>query len=408
MSTLILNKTSYSKSPYDLWLKDLEEPIVMLTSTERLNECKNYDQIESFDEYPVNGCIEIRALELHETYRFHTIIAMSEYDLLRAGKLRTHLGVEGQSYESALLFRDKVLMKQRLEEAGIPVPPYRKIESSVDLYLFVQQFGFPVVVKPIDGSGSVGTKVLKNESDMMEYLSKGLSENMEAETFVDGDMYHIDGMLIDGQMTLNWPSRYINGCLAFQEEQFLASYQLGADNPLTSRLTDIVEKALKALPSPKTTTFHAEVFHTPDDKLVFCEIASRTGGGLIREATQQGFGFDLNEVCVKKQCGLSYDIPNDSQLKRGPKQLSGWILIPPKHGRLVKVPSIPFENWITKQKISAKEGEIFQGASSSVDVVSSYLIKGDSEDVLINRIHQVASWCSENMIWEGQSTWSLK
>ncbi|MCY7886617.1 ATP-grasp domain-containing protein [Bacillus spizizenii] len=373
-----------------------------------MHECKNYDQIESFDEYPVNGCIEIRALELHETYSFNTIIAMSEYDLLRAGKLRTHLGLKGQSYESALLFRDKVLMKQRLEEQGIPVPHYRKIESPVDLYLFVQQFGFPVVVKPIDGSGSVDTKVLKNEKDMMKYLSKGLDGNVEVETFVDGDMYHIDGLMIDGHITLNWPSRYINGCLAFQEEQFLASYQLGADNPLTSRLIGIVEKALKALPSPKTTTFHAEVFHTPDDKLVFCEIASRTGGGLIREAIQQGFGFDLNEVCVKKQCGLPYDIPDYSQLKIGPKQLGGWILIPPKYGRLVKIPSIPFENWVTKQKVSAREGEVFQGASSSVDVVSSYLIKGNSEDVLINRIHQVASWCSENMIWEGKSTCSLK
>ncbi|MCY8040621.1 ATP-grasp domain-containing protein [Bacillus spizizenii] len=373
-----------------------------------MHECKNYDQIESFDEYPVNGCIEIRALELHETYRFNTIIAMSEYDLLRAGKLRTHLGLKGQSYESALLFRDKVLMKQRLEEQGIPVPHYRKIESPVDLYLFVQQFGFPVVVKPIDGSGSVDTKVLKNEKDMMKYFSKGLDGNVEVETFVDGDMYHIDGLMIDGHITLNWPSRYINGCLAFQEEQFLASYQLGADNPLTSRLIGIVEKALKALPSPKTTTFHAEVFHTPDDKLVFCEIASRTGGGLIREAIQQGFGFDLNEVCVKKQCGLPYDIPDYSQLKIGPKQLGGWILIPPKYGRLVKIPSIPFENWVTKQKVSAREGEVFQGASSSVDVVSSYLIKGNSEDVLINRIHQVASWCSENMIWEGKSTCSLK
>lgn len=111
---------------------------------------------------------------------------------------------------------------------------------------------------------------------------------------------------------------------------------------------------------------------------------------------------------MKKQCGLPYDIPDYSQLKIGPKQLGGWILIPPKYGRLVKIPSIPFENWVTKQKVSAREGEVFQGASSSVDVVSSYLIKGNSEDVLINRIHQVASWCSENMIWEGKSTCSLK
>ncbi|MEK5499682.1 hypothetical protein [Bacillus sp. FSL M8-0168] len=65
MSTLILNKTAYSKSPYDVWLMELNKPIVMLTSSDRADECRNYDVIESFDHYPVNGCIEIRALELH-------------------------------------------------------------------------------------------------------------------------------------------------------------------------------------------------------------------------------------------------------------------------------------------------------------------------------------------------------
>lgn len=65
MSTLILNKTAYSKSPYDVWLMELNKPIVMLTSSDRADECRNYDVIESFDHYPVNGCIEIRALEPH-------------------------------------------------------------------------------------------------------------------------------------------------------------------------------------------------------------------------------------------------------------------------------------------------------------------------------------------------------
>ncbi|MEH6974951.1 MULTISPECIES: hypothetical protein [Bacillus] len=51
---------------------ELNKPIVMLTSSDRADECRNYDVIESFDHYPVNGCIEIRALELHDTYQFES------------------------------------------------------------------------------------------------------------------------------------------------------------------------------------------------------------------------------------------------------------------------------------------------------------------------------------------------
>lgn len=187
----------------------------MLILIEWLYECKNYDQIELFDEYLVNGCIEIRVLELYEIYSFNIIIVMFEYDFLRVGKFCIYLGLKGQFYESVLLFWDKVLMKQCLEEQGIFVFYYWKIEFLVDLYFFVQQFGFLVVVKLIDGLGFVDIKVLKNEKDMMKYLFKGFDGNVEVEMFVDGDMYYIDGFMIDGYIILNWFFWYINGCLVF-------------------------------------------------------------------------------------------------------------------------------------------------------------------------------------------------
>ncbi|MCF2132233.1 ATP-grasp domain-containing protein [Strepomyces sp. STD 3.1] len=372
----------------------------MLTSTERINECENYQYIESFDQYPLNGGIEVRSLELNETYQFRVIIATSEYDLLRAGRLRNILGIPGQSFESALLFRDKILMKKCLREAGINVPNFKKIESALDLYSFVQTHGYPVIVKPIDGSGSESTSVLRNREDMLDYLAFGIANNLEVESFVEGDMYHIDGLILNNEVVLNWPSRYVNGCLAFQNDQFLGSYQLEYDNPLTSRLIEFVEKVLGALPTPEITTFHAEVFHTPDDNLVFCEIASRTGGAMVREAIQQGFGFDINQVCVQVQCGLNVNIPDNSTLRNGPKLLSGWLLIPPKVGILKSLPTVPFEDWIIKQKISAKPGQTFDGSSSSVDAVASYLVVGNSEEELNNRINQLATWFNESAVWE--------
>lgn len=236
--------------------------------------------------------------------------------MLRAGKLRTMLGIKGQSYESGLLFRNKVLMKERLQSAGVRVPNFKKIETAADVYTFIQSSGFPIVIKPVYGSGSVDTAVLTNRQEMLGFLSNGLQDHLEVESFIEGDMYHIDGLILEGEVVLSWPSRYINGCLAFQSGRFLASNQLEPANPLASRLTSFVQKALDALPVPETMTFHAEVFHTPEDELVFCEIASRTGGAMVREATAQAFGFDINEVCVRAQCGLKSNIPKG--IDKGP------------------------------------------------------------------------------------------
>ncbi|MEH6974949.1 hypothetical protein [Bacillus sp. JJ675] len=80
--------------------------------------------------------------------------------------------------------------------------------------------------------------------------------------------------------------------------------------------------------------------------------------------------------------------------------LSGWMLIPPKAGVLKDIPPIPSFDWITKHKLSAKPGQAFQGSSSSVDAIVSCLVTGKTEDELKTRIHQLAKWFDDKIVWE--------
>ncbi|NPC93042.1 hypothetical protein HOO54_12570 [Bacillus sp. WMMC1349] len=200
------------------------------------------------------------------------------------------------------------------------VPHYLKVESAIDIYHFIQKHGYPVIIKPVAGMGSISTTILRDRKDFINYLTSGVEENMEIETYIEGDMYHIDGFVLNGDVVHCWPSKYINGCLAFQEDKALGSYQLSRDNPLTQRLIDYTKKALAALPTPENTSFHAEVFYNTSDELIFCEIASRTGGGYVRQTIQQAFGFDMNYLVTQAQCGLAVKPAYDFQ---GPKVQSG-------------------------------------------------------------------------------------
>lgn len=399
MSILIMNKIAYSKSPYDVWLQDLNEDLLVLTTPERAKECTNYRIVEAFDHYETNAGIEIRALELFEIFNFRAIIVTSEFDLLRAARLRELLGIKGQSLESAVAFRDKTVMKEHIRKAGLSVPHFAKIDSSIDLYQFIQQHGYPVVVKPVDGLGSRNTAVLSNRNDLMDYLKNGLASNLEVETFIEGEMYHIDGLVLNGELVHCWPSKYTNGCLAFKDGMVNGSYFLDVANPLTPRLIKFTTQVLEALPTPENTSFHAEVFHTPDDELIFCEIACRTGGGLIREAIQQGFGFDINKVVAQAQCGLDVKVPFSAG-GQGPQRSSGWLLIPPKRGILRKIPTERYADWVTKTEISAKPNQEFRGAFSSVDTIARFLVEGESEVQVRNRIQELADWFEHSVVWE--------
>src|SRR6476660_7975676 len=96
--------------PFSQWLCGWNEPIVLFTLDQN-PEDERFDHVERFDSFDEHGLTEIRVLELAERFSFTHIFAQSEHDSLRAAELRGWLGLAGQSYDSALGYRDKVQMK---------------------------------------------------------------------------------------------------------------------------------------------------------------------------------------------------------------------------------------------------------------------------------------------------------
>ncbi|SEN07430.1 ATP-grasp domain-containing protein [Lihuaxuella thermophila] len=400
MSILIFNKLPHSDVPYEKWLEDLNEELLLLTARKWAKDFNGYAQIMSFDDYDTNNAIEWIALEWYKQYPYHTVIATAERDILRAARIRQLLGIDGQSWESALSFRNKVKMKQILSEAKIEVPPFKLLETPVDLYEFIEENGYPVVVKPVDGMGSRNTTVLHDREETIRYLTEGLTPNLEVEKFIEGQMYHIDGLVLDGELIHIWPSKYINDCLAFHEGKCLGSHLLEPKNPLTPRLKAYVASLLNALPTPLHTTFHAEVFHTPQDELIVCEVACRTGGSRIVEEFRQAFEIDLTKLSVQAQCGLKVEIPERVMNGADPKSQFGFIGIPPKQGIFHSGPAWDhLPPWVTEYKLLAESGQYFTGAHTSVDYVVTLVVKGDSERQVYQRLLEMADFFEQTMVW---------
>src|SRR5438874_9751906 len=118
MSILILNRLPLEVVPYADYLQSCGEDLYVLSDAEAMGTedraraaRRSFRHLEVIPRFETSGMMEVRAVELHATARFRRIVAVSEYDLLRAGQLRDVLGIEGQTYASALAFRDKLRMK---------------------------------------------------------------------------------------------------------------------------------------------------------------------------------------------------------------------------------------------------------------------------------------------------------
>jgi hypothetical protein len=258
----------------------------------------------------INAAVEFRPIELQERFSFRRVIALSELDLIRVGSLSDRFGIPGQSEESAIF------------------------------YISWRKMDFLLILKPRDGSGSINTVVIRERNAPFKYLTQGVAPNLTMEKFVLVEMYHIDDLVTGGWMRFASISRYLNGCLAFQSGNYLGSHIVVVDNPMHSRINEFVTKLLNSLPTPENTVIHAEVFHTPDDWLVFCEIASHAGGTRILETVRRAYGANLVGISVQTQCGLdiSAEIVTDLKLL----EYTCFLLTPPRKGTFVHSP-VPIE-----------------------------------------------------------------
>ncbi|GAA4013670.1 ATP-grasp domain-containing protein [Streptomyces marokkonensis] len=389
---LVFVDSDYADTPYDKWVAGTDVQLRLLVSAGKYAQYRHIDGARGFADYAGSGEADQAALETADRVRPHAVVARMEGDLLRAARLRELLGVPGQDWASASAFRDKVLMKRLVREAGIAVPEFAPVRVTMDLLGFVREHGYAVVVKPAFGSGSTGTRVLRGPGDLAELLRSGLPERAEVERFVEGPMYVVDGLVAGGEVVATFVSRYLNDCLSFQSGAYLGSVQLTDDRALIRRLDAYARQVMAALPTPSCTAFHLEVFHTPEDELVLCEVGSRTGGALSAAAILAATGFDVDQEWFRAQLGEDVSEPER-------RDAAGWVVFYPESGTLAALPDSP-PSYVVEQRIRGVIGTEYQGGEKSGVYLAAYVVTGADEFEVARRADELADWYAAGVRWD--------
>lgn len=384
------------------WLSEYPEPKYMFTDSKYADQFTGYAQVKGFNNYDANGLVEIEAVKFGKKQTLSHVIALDERDLLRAARIREELGISGQSVESATAYRHKPTMKSYVKASGIPCPKYSVIDSPMDLYRFIVKNGLPVIVKPQDGFGSINTKIIHNWEQAEKFMGSAVFANMMVESFVDGEMYQSNGLIMDGKMVFLSVAKYGTVPLSRISGSGLSytlspsAYLIPQSEKIFGRIYEFTDNVIQSLPSPKNSSFHCELFHTADDELVFCEIASRTGGAKIGECILQAYGVDLNAEWSRLECGLDVTIPQHVV----EKQLAATYLIPTRPGKLTSMlEEIPLP-WVIEYLPRVKVGDEIHVGKTSMDTLGSIVFVGASNEELMHRFDQLCDLINNHIIVE--------
>jgi len=416
MSVLVLHQRSpLSTTPYDSWLADYPGDVLLLCSQESLDTFgeglpaagRGYRHVEAVAGYEGGGHLERRVLELAREHRVRYLIAAQERDLDRAAQLREILDLPGQRYDGVVPFRDKLTMKRLVGAAGVPVARHRAVDCATDLISFARDAGLPVVVKPRDGAGSFGVRILRDHDALHAFLADefDLAEdrrsNLMVEAFVSDTMCHVDGMIVDGQVVYAWPSRYMYALAVYQDDRDgRMDVTLDADDPLHARLLELTDRVLGALPGPADFTFHAEIFLTPDDDLVLGEIACRTGGAAQRDIQRTMFGFDPTGCWIRAQVGLPLPFRPGDRLR--PRSLTGQLALLKRPGTVLAVPGEPPFPWVRSRTVSVKPGDVLGPPAFAADFMAVFVIEAPDRETSVRRMRMLERWFLDGTVLSGR------
>jgi biotin carboxylase len=112
------------------------------------------------------------------------------------------LGLEGPSAETAELSSDKLLMKERFAEAGVPIPRFAAVESAGDVAALLRDWGTDLVVKPVDSRGARGVTRVRDPVDAASALGEALQHSPSgramAEEHLSGPQISSETLFVDG------------------------------------------------------------------------------------------------------------------------------------------------------------------------------------------------------------------
>ncbi|EGR7968208.1 ATP-grasp domain-containing protein [Vibrio vulnificus] len=241
-------------------------------------------------------------------HRIRDVVFTGEEDLLPVAYAKQALGLPGVHPEQALLFRNKLLMKQRLAPTSIVIPAFSPASETQRLFAMLKQFG-KLIIKPQDGYSSKAITVVSSPQALEHYLSENHEclDQYLAEEFIAHDMFHLDAVVANGDILFSTLGKYDQPLFEYRDHQWIVSR-------LTNQKSALHEQAKRALGQIlKHFDTHSGVFHfeffSDGESVVFCEIAMRPAGGAISEGIYEIWGIHLHEINVQLQLGIPFVLP---------------------------------------------------------------------------------------------------
>lgn len=230
-----------------------------------------------------------------------------------AAYVAERLGLPGIGYETACLFTDKFLMREKCKELGIPTLEYKNVDNLQEAIEFFEKQKSDVILKPVDNQGSKGIYKVTNKEELIlkfkESINYSKAGKVLIEQFVTGREFVVEGLVYnyEFQNLICGDTHYFDIPDVFSATTRV--FPSTADGELIKRVESLNKKIITDF-GLKQGISHSEFIMDGND-IYLIETAARGGGVFISsDLISLSTGLNTEEFLVGISTGTIQKAPD--------------------------------------------------------------------------------------------------
>ena len=308
------------------------------------------------------------------------------------------LGLPGSPYKSVEILCNKDRFRKFLSDNNFCTPKakgYTDLGNAID-DLKNNYFKYPVIVKPVDSSGSKGVSKIDSideENDKLDYaMSFSRSKKIIIEEFVEKFGYQIagDGLSVNGKLVFRYfandhfDEKCVNPFVPIS-----ASFPYSMPQAVQDKIHGEIQRLLDLL-HMQTTTYNFDMRIDKDYNVYLMEVAPRDGGNYIPDVIKYATGIDLVECAVKAAMGEKIEI-NDVN----PEGYYAYFAVHSLVDGILK--SVEFseegKKHIIKNHLIKKPGDEIRAFTGANTTLGCLVMKFNSMEQMLHVMDHSEEWC---------------
>lgn len=305
------------------------------------------------------------------------------------------LGLPSHPYKSVEILTNKDLFRKFQRENKINAPKAKGFNSFEEAKACLNKFRMPVMIKPVDSSGSKGVSKINSIDELEEKTEVALeyssSKRFIIEEYIENYGPHIggDGFSVDGKLKFR----------CFSNEYFLTecvnpfvpvvtTWPYCMPEKLQKKIHSEIQRTLDLL-NMKTGSYNFDIRIDEDENVYLIEITPRNGGDWNPEAITYATNIDLIEYTIKAALGESC---SDLKMVEPRGYYATYVINSDRSGvfKGLKIQKDFLVENIVEQELFVKPNETVSALSGSHEKLGLTLLTFKSKSEMQEKISNIA------------------